>query len=142
MSHMEDLDLYRRQHRDLLAVVASLGAQADLGSVSGTGGTRELRSSVADLSGKVMVHLQLEDRHLYPELMASQHAEVRAVAARYRGSMGALRATAEGFSRRWLRPAAIEQSPAAFAAELRALLHTLAERIASEDAELFPLAER
>lgn len=139
---MEDLDLYRRQHRDLLAVASLLGDQADLGSVSSPGGTRDLRTQVADLSGKVMVHLQLEDRHLYPELMASPHDEVRVVAAAYRGSMGTLRATAEGFSRRWLRPAAIEQSPAAFTAELRALLHTLAERIASEDAELFPLAER
>jgi len=139
---VEDLNLYRRQHRELLAAATRLGAQADLGSVAGPGGTRDVRACVADLSGRLMVHLQLEDRHLYPELLASHRADLRAVAARFHGSLGALRGTAETFSRRWLRPTAIEGSPAAFAAELRALLHTLAERIAAEDAELFPLAER
>ena len=142
MPYVGELDLYRRQHRDLLSAASRLRAQADLGSVVDSGGTGALRADLAALSGLLMVHLQLEDRHLYPALLASQDAGLRATAARFHASLGTLRASAQAFSRHWLRPAAIEASPAAFSAELRDLLHVVMERIASEDAELFPQVER
>lgn len=137
-----DLDLYRQQHRDLAAAAAKLGARADHASLAGSTTRGEVRACLADLSGKLMVHLQMEDQSLYPELLRSASADVRAMAARFQSELGSLRTAFDAFSRRWLRPAAIEQAPDAFSAELRPLLHALAARIASEDAELFATAER
>jgi len=137
-----ELDLYRQQHRELLGVVARLADGADHASLATVEGARAARGFLAALSGKLMVHLQMEDRSLYPALRRCADRDVRAQAARFQDEMGTLRASAEAFGRRWLRPAAIEQGPDAFSAELRPLLHALAARIASEDAELFPLAER
>jgi hemerythrin HHE cation binding domain-containing protein len=137
---MGNLDLYRRQHRALMAAATRLGAQVDQ-AIAGAAGVDGARACLADLSGRLMVHLQMEDRSLYPDLLRSERHEVRTTAARFQASLGALRAAAEAFSRRWLRPDAIERAPAVFSAELRPILQTLSDRIAAEDAELFPLVE-
>jgi hypothetical protein len=137
-----DLDLYRHQHRELLGVAQRLGARADHASLSTAPGAEEVRGLLATLSGKLMVHLQMEDRSLYPALLGSPDPEVRGGVARFQAEMGSLRQRAGLFFGRWLRTAAIEREPDAFSAELRPLLHALAGRIAAEDAELYPLAER
>lgn len=136
------LDLYRQQHRELLSAAAALGARLDHGTHTASGGHVESRAALARLAGKLLVHLQMEDAGLYPELQRSQDAEVRATALRFQAEMGTFRATAEPLLRRWLAPAAIEGAPDFFSADLRPLLHALAARIAAEDAELFPLADR
>jgi hypothetical protein len=64
------------------------------------------------------------------------------VAARFEASMGGLRASADAFCRRWLRPDAIATDPDGFRLDARALLRALAERIAAEDRELYPLVDR
>jgi hypothetical protein len=133
------LELYRSQHRELLAVALELRALA-----GGAGGEPGIgaRAALARLGGKLTVHLQMEDRQLYPELLASPVDEVRRAAARFRDEMGAIRATADDFLRRWLASSAIEASPAGFAAELEPLLGALAARVEAEDRVLFELAER
>jgi hypothetical protein len=136
-----DLDMYRQQHRELMGVAARLGEE-DRASLSTPAGAAEVRARVAELSGKLLVHLQMEDLSLYPDLLRSESALVRTTAARFQADMGALRGGADGTFRRWLRPAAIERAPEAFLAELRPLLHALTARIAAEEAELYPLAER
>ena len=136
-----ELDLYRRCHRELSAAAARLDA-ADRASLATRSGAADARDRLAALSGKLLVHLQMEDRSLYPYLLRSESADVRATAARFQLDVGSLRGAADAFSGRWLRPAAIEQAPEAFLADLRRFLHALSVRIAAEDAELFPLAER
>jgi hypothetical protein len=135
------LDLYRRQHRELRDAMKRLGA-TDRRSLAAPAGAGEARGRLADLSGKLLVHLQMEDGSLYPELLRSARAEVRATAARFQAEMGALRGVADDAFRRWLRPDAIQQAPDAFLAEQRSLLHALAARIDAEEAELYPLVER
>lgn len=133
-----ELDLYRQQHRDLLGLAARLGERADHASLRTADGAGEAHRLLHDLSGKLMVHLKMEDRSLYPALLVSADPAVRAEARRFQDEMGALWPSAEAFFRRWLRPDSILHAPDAFAAELRPLLHALAARIAAEDAELFP----
>src|SRR5690349_4315695 len=130
---MLDLQLYRRQHRELVEVADRLSAGAR---------AADARALLAELSGKLLVHLQMEDRRLYPELLRSEDPLVRETAARFQAELGSLRAAADAFSRRWLRPDAIEADPHAFSQELRSIVHALRGRIASEDSELFPAAER
>jgi len=134
-----DLDLYRAQHRELLAAAAEL--EAFVARPLGDAG-EGARVRLARLAGKLTVHLQMEDHRLYPELMASRSDEVRRVASRFHDEMGAIRAGADGFLHRWLASGAIRAAPGPFLAELRPLLRALTERIASEDGVLFPLAER
>ncbi len=137
-----ELDLYRQQHRDLLGLAVRLGARADHASLLTPDGAAEAHRLLHDLSGKLMVHLAMEDRSLYPALLESADPAVRARARHFQDEMGRLWPRAEAFFRHWLRPDAIQLAPSTFAAELRPLLHALATRVAAEDVELFPRADR
>jgi hemerythrin-like domain-containing protein len=135
------LDLYRAQHGELLRAAAALRERADLGALGPASG-EIVRAALARLGGKLHVHLMMEDRSLYPELLASPVPEVRATARRFQEGTPAFRRSLEALFARWLRPAAVERAPAEFVAEVTPLLAVLTERIAAEDRELFPLAER
>lgn len=134
----ERLDLYRAQHRELAAAFGRLEALL-AGVELDAALAREL---VGRLAGKLAVHLRMEDRGLYPELLASPHAPLREAARAFQAGMGSLRARADAHALRWLRPGAIERAPGDFAADLRGLLEALAARVAAEEAHLFPLVER
>lgn len=136
-----ELDLYRSQHRELLAAMAALRERVH-GGVPGPAAGEELRAALARLGGKLHVHLQMEDRRLYPELLASPLGEVRATALRFQEGTATFRCAVEDLLAHWLRPAAVEHAPAEFVAQLAPVLAALERRIAAEDRELFPLAER
>lgn len=133
------LDLYLHQHADLLRAAKAL--ESDLDGGWRPGGAEVARGHLLHLSGKLTVHLQMEDRSLYPELLGSADPAVRAVAARFQDSMGGLKAVAAQFFHRWLGNGSIDADPAAFSLDARAVLGALAERIAAEDAQLYPLVE-
>jgi hypothetical protein len=132
------IELYRSQHADLLRAVAAL--QADL--ANGVLAAEVARGHLAQLSGKLTVHLQMEDRSLYPAFLGSGAPEVREVARRFQWEMGDLRNAAGAFWHRWLAPDAIAGDPEVFRIDGLALLDKLDQRIRSEDAQLYPLAER
>ena len=100
------------------------------------------RGHLLRLSGKLTVHLQMEDRSLYPAFFANSDPGLHSAAAHFKESMGGLKADADAFFRRWLRPDAISTEPGEFRAAARGLLGLLTARIAAEETELYPLAER
>lgn len=134
------LELYQRQHADLLGLAKAL--EEGLAVRWGAGSENAARRLLVRLSGKLTVHLNMEDRSLYPALLASPDPEVRGVAARFHESMGGLKSSTDEFLRHWLRPEAIAGEPEAFRTATRALLDALVERITAEDASLYPLVAR
>lgn len=132
-------DLYRAQHRDLLVVAGDLARLLDHDHLASGGG--EARRLLRHLAGKLTVHLGMEDRSLYPELLRSADARLLEQARRFRADLGGLRITAQEFFHRWLGPDAIASDPRGFAAEARPFLHALRQRITAEDDELYPLAD-
>ena len=134
------LEFYQHQHADLLQVAAAL--QADLAAPWGPGAEAAALRHLVRLSGKLTFHLDMEDRNLYPALLASADPDIRSMATRFEATMGGLRSSADGFFRHWLRPEAIDEHPEAFRDAALALLGALSERIAAEDALLYPLVSR
>jgi len=132
-------DLYRDQHRELLQVAQALAALLDREQLRQGGG--EARRLLRHLAGKLTVHLGMEDRSLYPELLRSRDLRLREQARRFQADLGGLRLDAQAFFHRWLGTEAIAADPGAFAAAARPFLHALATRISVEDAELYPLAD-
>jgi hypothetical protein len=137
-----ELGLYRLQHLELRAAVVALGAALDRLSSTTAPAPGATRTLLSRLAGKLTVHLQMEDRSLYPELLRSRSAAVRETALRFQEEMGSIGARASLLFRKWLAEGAIDSAPREFAAEARPVLHALIERIGAEDAELFPLADR
>jgi len=132
-------DLYRAQHRELLQVAGDLARLLDRDHLLNGGG--EPRRLLRHLAGKLTVHLGMEDRSLYPELLRSRDPRLREQARHFQKDMGGLRSEAQEFFQRWLGPDAIASDGIGFAAAARPFLHALTARIASEDVELYPLAD-
>ncbi len=136
----DGLELYQHQHADLRRVAKAL--ELTLVEAWGIGGAVVARGHLLHLSGKLTVHLQMEDRGLYPEFLASSDPRVRDTATRFQDSMGKLKASTDAFFRCWLKPGAIAASPEEFRTGARALLLALEQRIAAEDATLYRLHDQ
>lgn len=129
---------FREQHADILAVAGDLGRR--LADESFARDAHGVRSGLSALIGRLRAHLALEDRHLYPTLLRSSSATVRATAKSFMDEMGGLVKQVESYAGRWPHAMAIQRDPSAFAADTQGLLRALRRRIAREDADLYVLA--
>jgi hypothetical protein len=134
---MSRTEAFRAQHQRILEVADELGRRVDQASSRAP----ELRRLLAQLAGKLSVHLAMEDETLYPRLLAHAEARVSSLARLYVDEMGGLAESFRRYVDRWPTPAAIAARPAIFADDTRGVLEALRTRIAREDRELYPLVD-
>lgn len=129
-------DRLRSQHTEILEAVGELTknikAQAD---------AAVLRKQLSSLAGKLNFHLAMEDKGLYPRLMDMKEGEAKEVATRFKTEMGGLSGAFTSYSNKW-EVSAIRQDPTGFANDSHAVFSALGKRIARENADLYPLADR
>lgn len=89
----------------------------------------------------VAVHLDLEERVLYPALERSPSPLLHRKAARYRTHMLPIGEKFIDICRTWGKPGAIAADPTRFIDEWHAASGTLRMRMESEDEDLYVLAE-
>jgi len=130
-------DNFKRQHQELLGLVGELAAKvkADPGDAKG------LRTLLSALSGKLTVHLAMEDKALYPRLLQVDADNSRGLARAFQQEMGGLADSFAQFNQKW-QTGAIAADPGGFARATQDLASALGRRIARENAELYPLADR
>ncbi len=102
----------------------------------------QIRSLLTSMTGKIKVHLAMEDDVLYPKLFQHKNADVRATAKRFFEEMGGLKKAFSDYVGKWQGPAAIQKDPSAFMNETKAVINALAERVKKENTELFPMADK
>jgi hemerythrin-like domain-containing protein len=102
---------------------------------------KEIRDLLSILSGKLSIHLAMEDKSLYPELLDSPHESIRETARKYVDEMGGISGLFNEYLARWPYGATIQDHPAEFIQETRSIFTILYRRIEREDNELFPLID-
>jgi Hemerythrin HHE cation binding domain len=130
-------DNLRRQHQDLLAMVGELTRRIK----AEPGDARGLRTQLSALAGKLTVHLAMEDKALYPRLVEVNVANSRSIAKAFQQEMGGLAGAFTDYNQKW-QLNAIAADPSGFARESHAVFSAIGKRIAREDGELYPLADR
>ena len=100
------------------------------------------RQALASFSGKLSMHLTLEDRLLYPELLHCADPAIREIAERFVEEMVPISHAFKEYAVRWSGAGAIQKEPEAFVTETKAILAAVAYRIQRENEELYPLAEK
>ena len=134
----EKSDPYRKQHEALLASVAEirplLASSAKARENAGT-----LRSWLSRFGGILRVHLAMEDKAIYPELLKHPREDVRRLAERFVQEMGGLKPDLERYLERWGTEAAIRADADDFVRDTARLVEVLERRIAAEDGELYVL---
>ncbi|XOV83174.1 MAG: hemerythrin domain-containing protein [bacterium] len=133
---MRATDTFRSQHAEIVEIVEAISAlltEEKLATQS-----REVSRLMARFSGKLKGHLLMEDKVLYPKLMAHSDPGVNNLANRYMKEMGGIAEAVGEYSERWKSAELIEADVKAFIVETKRLFAVLAKRIKSEDEVLYP----
>lgn len=130
---------YRAQHAELLALADQISTLIGDGDVAFS--PVAVRSLVSVLAGKLSIHLAMEDKTLYPSLMAHSDPDVRALATSYSKEMGSLADEFTQFNRRWLTAAQIAKAPTEFIGEATIIIAALRKRIEKENDRLYKLVD-
>ena len=136
---MARTDSFRKQHDEILNIAREINGM--LGSTIGDSAAEKIRSLLSRLAGLVNVHLAMEDKALYPTLLAHRDASVAGTARRFNEEMGSLAATFVGYINAWPNAAAIKADPARFTTDSKAVFNALSKRIHKENVELYVLLD-
>lgn len=130
-------DNFRRQHQELLVLVGEIAGKLK----AEPGDARGLRNLLSALAGRLTVHLAMEDKVLYPRLVEAKREDSRGIALAFQQEMGGLAQAFADYNQKW-QAQAISGDPGGFARETHALFASIGRRIARENSELYPLADR
>lgn len=136
---MSRTENFRKQHRELEAIVGAIAGPITNGTVAKE--AAEIRKNLSLLAGKLTVHLGMEDNVLYPELAKSTDTAVSSTAAKFQAEMGGIKAAFTAYVGKWPSSAAIEADPKTFANDTLGIVKALADRIAREESDLYKKAD-
>lgn len=136
---MGKTDDFRATHKELLSIAKDISGMLQEGSLAKDASA--VRSLLSRLAGKLQVHLSTEDRSLYPHLLNSSDANVKATAQKYMDEMGGIAAAFKEYVSKWPHALAIQKAPADFIKDTKGIFDALAKRIEREDAELYTLVD-
>ncbi len=136
---MANTQQFRQQHDDLLTIATKMAESFDVDSLSRD--AKEMRALLSELAGKLKVHLAMEDKHLYPKLLAHEDIAVRTTAQKFIDEMGGIAQVFTTYLDRWPHAKAIQGNAAGFIEETKGLFNALGNRINRENNNLYPLLE-
>ncbi len=130
---------FRRQHDELARIADSI--EQRLADVQAGGSAAEVRRLLAQYTGKLGIHLRMEDEALYPRLLGGRDGILRRRAAALKTSVGALDGEFQTFVRAWPSAASIEVNLLEFSRQFGRIRQSVARRMQREEAELYPLMD-
>lgn len=133
-------DNYRRQHKEILLCLENLARQLDEAALKKN--AHEARSTLAALAGLVKAHLTGEDKALYPRLQASRDANTKALAGAFVAELGGLGQAFGAYVGRFSTVDGIQSRAGQFVTETNDIREALIGRIAKEESQLYPLADK
>lgn len=128
-------DKFRNQHNDILLVAGEITKK-----LKTEPDAMVLRKLLSNLAGKINFHLAMEDKALYPRLMERKDSDAKLMATKFMQEMGGLGQVFAVYNSKW-QASAIRSDPTGFSTETRTVFSALANRIARENSELYPLAD-
>ena len=137
---MSKTQKYREQHQELVAMVGQL--QPLLKPATLAQDASWARSLLSGLAGKLNVHLAMEDKALYPQLLQHKDPAVQAKAKAFIDEMGGIKDAFAAFLGKYPSAQAIQGSPQGFVTDTEAVVKVLARRIQAEDSDLYALVDR
>ena len=129
----------RRQHAGLQTLVKQINTQLQPGKLPGA--AAEVRSLLNALVDLLRTHLTAEEAVLYPVLNAHRDAAARNTGAKFASEMAGISTAFLGYSERW-KEATIRADADGFIKASREIFATLGRRIETEEAILYPMADK
>src|SRR4051794_14624002 len=103
------IDNLTRQHRELVRTATHMFGWLDAGKLRAPSGASEAYRTLSSLSGILNVHLAMEDRSLYPNLIRHGDLQLRTLAQRFLDERATLRQRYDEYRASWPSAAVIER---------------------------------
>jgi hypothetical protein len=136
---MARTDTFRKHHAEIMTIAREINGI--LGSTIPANSAETIRMQLSRLAGLVNLHLAMEDKALYPALLAHNDATVAATARRFNDEMGSVAAAFVAYIKAWPTAAAISADAVRFTTESKAVFNALSKRIHRENTELYVLLD-
>jgi len=94
---------------------------------------------LAKLTKLITMHLGLEDKYVYPQLLESDDPKINATVNKFKNEMGDLGKVYENFVIKWDLPTKIQENPKEFIDEMNGVIQALTKRIVAEESDLYTL---
>lgn len=137
---MARTDHFKKHHVDILTI--SRDVKKFLIAPDAIDHAVEVRRLLSQLSGKLSFHLAMEDKNLYPFMMAHPDPKIGVLSKRYSEEMGSLSRTFGEYLDRWPNPSVIVANMPVFINESRMIFNALVRRMQREDTELYPVVDQ
>lgn len=131
---------FAAQHAEIERLATDLGRLLDPRALAAD--PAPARRALATLAGRLRIHSAMENEALYPRLFTCGDPVVERKARELFDSFGDVYDALSAHVKRWSEAETIGRDAATFAEETRGVLGRLRARIAREDAELYPIADR
>jgi len=136
---MARTDRFRTQHEEIMEIAGQVLSSLNPGDLSRDAGG--LRATLSKLSGKLQVHLAMEDKALYPQLLEHKDMTVKTTAKRYVDEMGGISTAFKDYMSKWAIPSVIQAKSQEFISETKAIFDTLSKRVERENNELYVMVD-
>lgn len=131
---------FRTQHKELVEIVQAISAK--LNPAAAAAEADQIRHLLSSLSGKLNFHLAMEDKSLYPAMLASTDPAAKKAATEFMNEMGGLATAFKNYVAAWPTAAAIKEKPADFCAQTQGVFAALGKRVEREESVLYALADK
>lgn len=130
---------YRDQHDELVQLVLQVTPLLTTAKVDEK--CQEIASIMTTLTGKLKMHLAVEDQYLYPALQKAANPNVQKKANDFAKEMGAITTAYLVYRQKWGLPTQMKANPNEFIKDTQAVFKVLKTRIDKENGELYKLAD-
>lgn len=129
---MVNIESFKRQHEEIGEIIKNIRSLVAEGRPEAK--ANELALMISTLAGKLKIHLNTEDKYMYPELLNSQSEEVRNTAKDYIDEMGSISETFMAYKERFNTRSKISANLDSFESESDRVFSIIEKRIAREEA--------
>lgn len=130
---------YRKQHDQLLEIATDISKQLSEDNLSSD--ANGVRILLSNFMGKLKYHLAIEDKSLYPNLLAHPDEKIVSTAQEFIDEMGSMGKVVEAYNSKWSSAAKIQSDAADFIRETKNVFGVLAKRIEKENNELYKMVD-
>lgn len=137
---MNKTDRYRQQHDELLEIATEITGYLN-NEVTVAQEAPKVRSLLSRLLAKLKIHLAMEDKNLYPNLLQCGDQKVSGMAQVFMDEMSGIGQAVTEYQVKWSSPMQIQNDPKDFIEHTKGIFKALKERIDKENNELYVAAD-
>lgn len=132
---MSNIANLKRQHVEILDSINSIKALTKKNSIENN--AAEIAKDISMMAGKLKIHLDTEDKFLYPDLLNGEDIKLKALANNYIKEMGDICSTFTEYKNKFNTKSKILSNIFEFDKETKAIFDAIEKRINKEDTELY-----